>query len=95
MNDASDGRVSMFDGFYRAVLKDDTFETDYILITGLVSGDLRIMIKAGQAIWPQWIGKDLAEDLEGNRYFLIDGEWIPEAEVTETEDEMEEEPAAS
>jgi len=81
-------------------LKDDTFETDYVLITGLVSGDLRVMIKGGQMIWPQWVGKEMAEDLAGNVYFLVDGEWIPEAEVekyeiTEPETETEEVPAAS
>ena len=92
MCDATDGEVSMFDGFYNATFDGDVFDSDYTRIEGILDGDLTITIKQDQPIWPEWIGENIAEDLQGNRYVRVDGVWYPEedAPVEEAGEELPE-----
>ena len=78
--DGTRGTVSMFDGFYLATFDGDTFESDYTRIEGIASGDLRVILKKDQPVWPEWTGETTAEDLNGDRYVLSDGQWT---QVTE------------
>ena len=75
MNDGTDGAVAMFDGFYKGVYDGDSYESDYIRIEGLSTGDIRVETKKDQAIWPEWTGSDTAKDIAGGAYRLIDGKW--------------------
>ena len=84
MCDGMDGEVSMFDGFYTNTFDGDTFDSDYIRIEGILDGDLNITVKEGQSIWPEWTGENTAEDIAGNRYGQVGGEWYPEEEAPET-----------
>ena len=81
MCDATDGEVSMFDGFYNATFDGDVFDSDYTRIEGILDGDLTITIKQDQPIWPEWIDESIAEDLQGNRYVRVDGVWYPEEDA--------------
>ena len=88
MNDGSDGTVSMFDDFYHATFDGDVFESDYIRIEGILDGELKVLIKQGQPIWPEWTGADTARDIAGNEYVRVNGEWYlkgsePDAELPE------------
>ena len=38
-------------------------------------------VKEGQAIWPEWTGENTAEDIAGNRYEQVEGEWYPEEDA--------------
>ena len=79
--DGTDGAVNMYGGVYEATFDGDIFESDYLRIEGIVDGDLRVTIKQGQPIWPEWTGADSARDIEGNRYARVDGEWFDEDEA--------------
>ena len=86
MCDGTDGKVSMFDEFYNATFDGDTFDSDYMTIAGILDGDLRITLKPGQPIWPEWTDKNAAEDIQGERYIRIDDKWynlddLPEGTV--------------
>ena len=81
MCDGTDGEVSMFDGFYTNTFDGDTFDSDYIRIEGIADGDLNVTVKEGQAIWPEWTGENTAEDIAGNRYEQVEGEWYPEEDA--------------
>ena len=81
MNDGTDGQVSMFDGFYTATFDGDVFDSDYTRVEGIRDGDLEITLKEGQPIWPEWTDKDSAEDLNGDKYELMDEVWYKEDEV--------------
>ena len=83
--DGTDGKVSMFDGFYTNSFDGDTFDSDYIRIEGIVDGDLNVTIKEGQPIWPEWTGENTATDIAGNEYVRVDGEWYPAEEAPEAE----------
>ncbi len=76
--DGTHGNISMFDGFYLATFDGDVFESDYTRIEGIASGNLSVILKKDQPVWPQWTGKDTAEDLDGERYILSDGQWARE-----------------
>ncbi|MBQ8110403.1 MAG: hypothetical protein IJ124_09625 [Clostridia bacterium] len=75
MCDGTDGKVSLFDGFYTNTFDGDTFDSDYIRIEGGLDGDLNVIIKEDQPIWPEWIGDDEAEDIVGNHYTRQDNVW--------------------
>ena len=47
----------------------------YLKVEGIVDNKLTVTIKKGQPIWPEWTGADTAEDLNGNRYVLVNGVW--------------------
>lgn len=73
--DGTDGEVSLFDGFYTAGFDGDVFESDYTRIEGIRDGDLQVTMKKDQPIWPEKTGTDTAEDLNGDRWLLLDGVW--------------------
>ena len=85
MCDGTDGKVSMFDGFYNATFDGDTFDSDYTRIEGILKDDLTVTLKKGQAIWPEHTGKDSAEDIQGEGFVRVDGEWYKADEAPETE----------
>ena len=68
MCDGTDGKVSIFGGFYQATVRDDTFESDFIVITNLSSGDPQITVKGGQDIWPEDNGDGTATALDYKEY---------------------------
>ncbi|MBQ3270372.1 MAG: hypothetical protein IJH09_10670 [Clostridia bacterium] len=84
MCDGTDGSVDMFDGAYANTFDDDAFDSDYIHIEGIVDGDLKVTVKEGQPIWPEWTGEDSAEDIAGNRYERVDGVWHAEDEAVQS-----------
>ena len=86
MNDGVGGKVSMFDGFYEASFDGDVFDSDYTRIEGIVNNDLTVTVKQGQSIWPEWTGKDAAEDIGGESYKRLDGVWYNENELPLPED---------
>lgn len=81
MNDGTDGEVSMFNGFYTATFDGDVFDSAYTRIEGIRDGDLKITLKKDQPVWPEWTDKDSAEDLNGDKYELVDEVWYKEDEV--------------
>ena len=85
MSDGSDGKIDMFDGGYRATFDGDTFESDYIRIEGILDNDLNVTVKKDQLIWPEHKGRFTAEDIQGNRFEIVDGVWraadAPEADA--------------
>ncbi len=85
MCDGTDGKVSMFDGFYNATFDGDTFDSDYTRIEGILKNDLTVTLKKGQTIWPEHTGKDSAEDIQGEGFVRVDGEWYKADEAPETE----------
>ena len=81
MCDGTDGEVSLFERLYTNTFDGDTFDSDYIRIQGIVDGDLNITVKADQQIWPEWTSEDTAEDVAGNEYVCVDGQWYPVEEA--------------
>ena len=75
MNDGTDGAVSMFDGFYQAVITSDVFDSAYMRVEGISGPNPVFTIKANQPIWPTWTGEDTAEDLNGTNYRLEKDGW--------------------
>lgn len=75
MNDGTDGTVSMFDGFYQAVITSDVFDSAYTRVEGISGPNPVFTIKANQPIWPTWTGEDTAEDLNGTNYRLEKDGW--------------------
>ena len=69
------GNVRALGGFYTAKIDNDRFESRYVLITGLIDGNLVVIVKKGQPIWAEWTGEDTAETIDGTCYKLIDGIW--------------------
>ena len=88
MNDGTDGKVSMFDGFYEATFDGDIFDSDYTRIEGILNNDLTVTVKQGQSIWPEWTGKDAAEDIGGESYKRLDGVWYNENGTLPPEDDV-------
>ena len=78
MCDGTDGSVSMFDDFYDATFADGVFDSDYIRIEGILGDDMQVTVKGGQSIWPEWTGKDTAEDIGGGKFVRVDDTWYPE-----------------
>ena len=77
MNDATDGKVNMFDGAYEATLKDKTFESDYIRIEDITADPPQIILRKGQPVWAERTGEDSAKDLNGGQYQFVGDEWVP------------------
>ena len=76
--DGTDGEVSMFGDFYHAELRNDTFESNYIRIDGVSGGYPQVTVKKDQTIWPEWTGKDTAEDIGGKKFERVDDVWYKE-----------------
>ena len=85
MCDGTDGGVSMFDGFYTNTFDGDIFDSGYIRIEGIVDGNLNVILKEGQPIWPEWTGEDTAADIAGNEYVCAEDGWYPAEEAPEQE----------
>jgi hypothetical protein len=81
MMDGSDGFVSLFNGFYKATVDKNTFESDYVRIEGTKGGKPEVTIKSGQKIWPEWTGESTAEDIAGSPFEMVDGMWYPKEKV--------------
>ena len=80
MNDGTDGEVNMFDGAYEATLANDVFESPFIRIEGVSTGDPQVTLKEGQPVWPEWTGEDTAQDAAGKEFVLVDEVWYPKGE---------------
>ena len=76
MNDITDGKSSMFDGQYVATFRDGVFESDYTRVEGIFTGELRIILKAGDDAWLMWVDALTAQDPAGNLYRLANGVWV-------------------
>ena len=79
--DGTDGSVSMLEGYYQNRFDGNTFESDYVRISGFLDGDLQVTVKSGQPIWPEWTDSETATDLEGRVYVLVNGVWYPESQA--------------
>ena len=76
MCDGTQGTVSLFGDAYHATFDGDTFESNYTLVEGIAAGDIVVTIKKDQPVWPEWTGEDEAEDIGGQKYKLVDGQWV-------------------
>ncbi len=74
--DGSKGGASLAD-LYRNTFDGDTFESDYIRVEGIASGDVSVTMKKDQPIWPEFTGRDDAEDLNGANYTRVGEAWYP------------------
>jgi len=74
MLDGTKGSASTFGGEYRISFDGDVFNSDYLRISGIESGDLSVMVKKGQMIWPEWTDKDSAVDIQNKRYEYVEEE---------------------
>ena len=72
--DGTDGEVDVLGG-YHATFDGDVFDSNYTRIEGISTGSLAVTIKEGQPVWPEWTGKDTAEDIGGKQFELVDEEW--------------------
>ena len=72
--DVTDGSADVLGG-YHVTFDGDTFESNYTKIEGISSGELTVTIKEGQPVWPEWTGRDSAEDIDGTRFQRENGEW--------------------
>ena len=75
--DGTDGEVNVLGG-YHATFDGDTFDSNYTTITGIRNNWLAVTMKKDQPVWAELTGETTAEDPEGNKYYLEDGEWYPE-----------------
>ena len=89
MCDGTDGEVSMFGGVYRITFDGNCFESDYMRIEGIIDGNLKITLKHGQTIWPEWSGSDTSVDIQGDRYVYIDNAWHNADEFSQIPDDAE------
>ena len=53
---------------YSATFDGDVFESGFVRIEGIRSGDLRVTVKKDHYIWAEWTGEDTAEDIAGRQY---------------------------
>ena len=75
LSSVENGNVSALGGFYTAKIDNDRFESRYVVIMGLIDGNLVVIVKKDQPIWGEWTGEDTAETIDGTCYKLIDGIW--------------------
>ena len=75
LSKTENGRASALGGFYTAAFNDDTFESDYVLISGVADGNPVVLVKKDQPIWGEWTGEDTAETIDENSYKLIEDVW--------------------
>ena len=75
------GKASALGGFYTALFDESRFESRYVKITGLDSGNLVVIVKKRQPVWPEWTGEDTAEAIDGTCYKLVDGVWYEVKDV--------------
>ena len=70
-------RAALSDGSHTGILAfdGDRFDSDYMRIEGIIDGNLKITLKHGQNIWPEWSGDDTAEDIQNNHYQRLDDVW--------------------
>ena len=83
--DGTKGSISLFDGFYQATFDGDVFESDYLRVEGIRSGDIVVFVKNGQLVWLLKTGPDTAEDFDGKVYQLVNNEWVELHEETNTQ----------
>ena len=81
MLDGTKGKASLFDGLYRNTFDGDTFESDYVVIEGLASGDVNVILKRNQPVWPEMTGENEAVTVGGDGFIRVDGKWQSKAEA--------------
>ena len=74
--DGSKGGASLAN-LYRNTFDGNTFESDYMVIEDIASGDISITLKQDQPIWPEISGQNAAEDVNGARYTRVGEVWYP------------------
>ena len=87
MLDGTKGEASLFDDEYRITFNGDVFDSNYLRITGVSTGNLNTTVKGEQGIWPEWTGDDTAEDIQDNRYINEDGQWYYETDDLQVAEE--------
>ena len=75
MNDLTDGESSVLDGQYEATFRDGVFESDYTWVEGILTGELNVILKAGDDVWLMWVDALTAQDPAGDLYRLANGAW--------------------
>ena len=81
MCDGTDGKVGMFDGDYKNTFDGKTFESDFIVIEGIVDNDLNVTIKKEQPIWAEPIDDNIAGNIQGDRFVRAGEEWYSREEA--------------
>ena len=78
LDDATDGKVSMYDGGFEATFDGDVYDSPYIRVEGVSTGELIITIKGGQPIYADLKKPKTAQDLNGGNYSLTEDGWTDE-----------------
>jgi len=76
--DASNGGASLPETGYKNSYKNGVFESEFIKVEGVLTGELKVTYKEAQYIWAEWTGENTAEDLNGNHYVRVNGVWYLE-----------------
>ena len=79
--DASKGGASLPEIGYYNHFDGNVFETEYIRIEDILTGNMNVTFKKGQPIWAEWKSENTAEDLNGLRYILVNEKWYREDEA--------------
>ena len=59
-----------------------------------MDGNLNVILKEGQSIWPEWTGENSATDVAGNDFDRVDGVWYPAGDTPAAEAAPDEAAAA-
>ena len=87
LSDGTKGQVELFDGFFKATFNGEIYDSDYVTIKGIHSGDLSAVLKKDQPIWPEFISYIECTDLNGTSFVLKDDKWEQVGEEEETEED--------
>ncbi|MBR3018477.1 MAG: hypothetical protein IKH57_15605 [Clostridia bacterium] len=80
--DGTSGAVSLFGGFYTAASDGKIFESDYILIEDISTGEMTVIVKKQQPIWPWKDSPVSGHDENGDSYAPTDdGKWEKEEQT--------------
>jgi len=79
--DASNGGASLPEVGYSNRCDGNVFESEFIIVEGILSGELKVTYKKGQLIWAVRTGENTAADLNGNCYLMIDNVWYLEEDA--------------
>ena len=81
MLNGMNGEANLFDGQYHNTFDGDIFESDYVVIEGLASGNVNITLKQNQPVWPEWTGEDTALTVGGDNFIRVNGQWTSETKA--------------
>ena len=75
MVDGTVGSVSLFDDFYTNTFDGKTFDSPYLRIEGIDTGDIKTTVKKEQTVWPEKTDETHATDLNGDKYEQVEDVW--------------------